>query len=72
MQAESENIFYGASRPNKETTKKMDLDFLVLGPHAYTNVDVKQPVGSEILLKQGQDADIKKMAYKIGEKLVEQ
>lgn len=67
---QSENIFYGASRPNKETAKELGLDFQVLGPHPYTNV--KQPVGSEILLKQGQDVDIKKMASKIGEKLVEQ
>ena len=69
MQAESENIFCGASRPNKETAKEMGLDFLVLRPHPYTNV--KQAVGLEILLKQGQDVDIKKIAYKIGEKLVE-
>ena len=68
MQAESENIFYEASRPDKE----MDLNFLVLGPHPYTNLDVKQPVRLEILLKQDQDVDIKKMAYKIGKKLVEQ
>jgi len=50
----------------------VDLNYVVEGPHPFTHFDVKQPVGSEILLKQEQDISLEKMSYEIGEKIVGQ
>jgi hypothetical protein len=35
-------------------------------------MDVKHPVGSEILIKQGQAIDIKTMSYRIGNEIIDQ
>ena len=50
----------------------MDLDFKVQGPHPWTRVDIKQPIGSKSLIKQGQTISLEDMAYKLGQKIVAQ
>jgi hypothetical protein len=53
-------------------TKSVDLDFKVDGPYRFTHIDIKHPVGSEILRKQGQTIDIETMAEKMEFDLVKQ
>jgi hypothetical protein len=72
VQAEFENIVINPTRPTKLEAIKVDLDFKVEGPKPYTHVDIKQPVGSDILTKQGQLPDIERMGYDIGGNLAEQ
>ena len=55
-----------------ETARRVDLDYEVRGPAPFTHFDVKNPVGSEILKKQGQTISLKDMAYKIGQNIVKQ
>jgi hypothetical protein len=55
-----------------ETARRVDLDYTVQGPAPFTHFDVKNPVGSEILKKQGQTISIEDMAYKIGQNIVNQ
>jgi hypothetical protein len=50
----------------------VDLNFKVQGPHPWTHIDIKQPIGSESLIKQGQTISLEDMAYKIGQKIVAQ
>lgn len=44
----------------------MDLDFVISGPGPFTHLDVKHPVGSAILKKQGQNTTLRKMASDLG------
>ena len=53
-------------RMQQPTCKSVDLDFKVDGPEPFTHIDIKHPVGSEILTKQGQSIDIKAMAFRMG------
>lgn len=55
-----------------ETARCVDLDFTVQGPAPFTHFDVKNPVGSEILKKQGQTISLEEMAYKIEQNIVVQ
>jgi len=55
-----------------ETAKRVDLDYKVQGPASFTHLDVKNPLGSEILKKQDQEINIKEMSYKIGKSIVVQ
>ena len=55
-----------------ESAKRVDLDFTVQGPVPFTHIDVKNPVGSEILKKQGQTISLKDMSYRIGQKILAQ
>nr|YP_010444277.1 hypothetical protein NQZ09_pgp142 [Fibrocapsa japonica]UTE95164.1 hypothetical protein FjapPt_p082 [Fibrocapsa japonica] len=48
----------------------MDLDFKVQGPYPWTHLDIKQPIGSKSLMKQGQTISLEHMAYKIGQNIV--
>jgi len=49
VQAKLENVIIEPARPDMETAKLVDLDFIVEGPAPFTHIDVKNPVGSEIL-----------------------
>ncbi len=51
-------------RPNNETAQCVDLDFGVEGP-PLTHVNVKIPVGSEVLRRQNQRISLEDMAYNI-------
>jgi len=72
VQAKLENLVIKPTRPDMETAKRVDLDYKVQGPAPFTHFDVKNPVGSEILKKQGQTISLEDMAYKIGQNIVNQ
>jgi hypothetical protein len=72
LQSEMEGIVDNIQRIEKPICKSVDLDFKVDGPAPYTHMDVKHPVGSEILRKQNRQVDIKTMAYDMGERIVDQ
>lgn len=55
-----------------ETARRVYLEFKVQGPFPFTHFDVKNPVRSEILKKQGQTISLEDMAYKIGQNIVAQ
>jgi hypothetical protein len=59
-------------RIEKPICKSVDLDFKVDGPAPYTHMDIKHPVGSELLRKQNQTIDIKAMAYRMGNAIIDQ
>ena len=44
-----------------ESARRLDLDFTVQGPIPFTHIDVKNPVGSEILKKQWQTISLEDM-----------
>ena len=67
-----EGIVDNPQRIEKPICKSVDLDFKVNGPAPYTHMDIKHPVGSEILRKQNRNLDIKTMAYDMGERIVDQ
>jgi hypothetical protein len=72
VQAKLETLVIKPTRPDMETARRVDLDYTVQGPAPFTHFDVKNPVGSEILKKQGQTINIEDMAYKIGQNIVNQ
>lgn len=72
VQAKLENVIIEPARPDMESAKRVDLDFTVQGPAPFTHIDVKNPVGSEILKKQGQTISLEDMSYRIGQKIVAQ
>lgn len=72
VQAKIETLVIKPTRPDMETARRVDLDFTVQGPAPFTHFDVKNPVGSEILKKQGQTISLEDMAYKIGQNIVNQ
>jgi hypothetical protein len=72
VQAKLETLVIKPTRPDMETARRVDLDFKVQGPAPFTHFDVKNPVGSEILKKQGQTISLEDMGYKIGQKIVAQ
>lgn len=72
VQAQLENLVITPTRPDMETARRVDLDYKVQGPAPFTYVDVKTPVGSEILKQQNRTISLEDMAYKIGQKIVKQ
>ena len=72
VQAKLENLVSKPTRPDMEKARRVDLDYNVQGPAPFTHVDVKNPVGSETLKKQGQTINLEDMAYKIGQNIVAQ
>lgn len=72
VQGKLENLVIKPTRPDMETARRVDLDYKVQGPAPFTHFDVKNPVGSEILKKQGQTISLEDMSYKIGQKIVAQ
>lgn len=72
VQAKLEKVIIEPARPNMESAKRVDLDFTVQGPPPFRHIDIKNPVGSEILKKQNQTTSLKDMAYRIREKIVDQ
>ena len=72
VQAKLEKVIIEPARPGMESAKRVDLDFTVQGPVPFTHIDVKNPVGSEILKKQGQTISLEDMSYRIGQKIVAQ
>ena len=72
LHAEMEGHIENPQRLDQSFTKSVDLDFKVDGPYPFTHVDIKHPVGSEILQKQNSPMDLETMAYKMGGKLVDQ
>lgn len=72
VQAKLQTLVIKPTRPDMETARRVDLDFKVQGPAPFTHFDVKNPVGSEILKKQGQTISLGDMAYKIGQNIVNQ
>ena len=72
VQGKSENLVIKPTRSDMETARRVDLDYKVQGPAPFTHFDVKNPVRSEILKKQGQTISLEDMSYKIGQKIVAQ
>nr|QYB19239.1 hypothetical protein [Climaconeis cf. scalaris]QYB19338.1 hypothetical protein [Climaconeis cf. scalaris] len=72
VQAKLENLVIKPTRLDMEIARRVDLDYKVQGPAPFTHFDVKNPVGSEILKKQGQTISLEDMSYKIGQKIVAQ
>ena len=72
VQAELENIIIEPTRPTKLEAKNVDLDYKVQEPSPWTHLDVKQPLGSEGLVKQGQTIGLEGMAQHIGRTVVKQ
>lgn len=72
VQAELQNVVIEPTRANELEAKRVDLDFTVQGPDPWTHVDIKQPVGSKALSKQGQTISVEDMAYRLGQKIVKQ
>ena len=72
LHAEMEGHIENPQRLDQSFTKSVDIDFKVDGPYPFTHVDIKHPVGSEILQKQTSPMDLETMAYKMGGKLVYQ
>lgn len=68
IQAEMKGIIKNISRIDKPYCKSVDLDFKIDGPGQYTHLDVKHPVGSKILKRQGQTKGLMDMAYDIGKR----
>ena len=54
LHAEMEGYVENPQRLDQPFSKSVDLDFKVDGPYPFTHLDIKHPVGSEILRKQGQ------------------
>lgn len=72
VQAEVQNVVIEPTRANTLEARHLDLDYKVKGPYPLTHVDIKHPVGSETLLKQGQTISVEDMAYKMGQKIIKQ
>lgn len=72
VQAELQNVVIEPTRANQLETRRVDLDFKVQGPHPWTHVDIKQPIGLKALIKQGQTISLEDMSYKLGQKIVAQ
>lgn len=72
VQAEFEGLILGPERFDETTAKLVDIDIKGKGPGQYTHFDLKHPVSSLILKRQGQTVNIEEMSYKIGQKIVEQ
>nr|UHY40958.1 hypothetical protein [Thalassionema frauenfeldii] len=72
IQAKLENLIVEPTRPTFEKAKSVNLDFEIKGPAPYKYCDVKHPVGSHILKRQGQSIDIEQMSYDIGKNIVKQ
>jgi hypothetical protein len=72
LQSEMEGIVDNPQRIEKPNCKSVDLDFKVNGPAPYTHMDVKHPVGSEILRKQNSPYTLQEMANNMGESIVKQ
>lgn len=72
LHAEMEGYVENPQRLNQPFTKLVELDFKVDVPYPFTNLDIKHPVGSEILQKQDSWMDLETMAYNIGKKSVKQ
>lgn len=70
--SEMEGIVLNPKRIKQPICKSVDLDFVVSGPGKYSHMDVKHPVGSDILKKQGQKINIQEMAYNMGQKITKQ
>lgn len=72
VQAKLANLIIEPTRPDTVTAKSVDLDYQILGPAPFTHLDIKTPVGSEILRKQNRTVSVEEMSYEIGRKIVEQ
>jgi hypothetical protein len=72
LQSEMEGIVDNPQRIEKPICKSVDLDFKVNGPALYTHMDVKHPVGSEILRKQNSPYTLQEMANNMRESIVKQ
>lgn len=66
IHAEIEGLVDNVQRIEQPICKSVDLDFKVDGPNPYTHIDVKHPVGSEILKKQNSLCTLQEMANNIG------
>lgn len=72
IHAEMEDIIENPRRIEQPICNDLDLDFQINGPGPYTHMDVKHPVGSEILLKQNSPYTLQEMADNMGKSIVKQ
>lgn len=72
VQAEQEKKIKNPTRPSESQTKLINLDLIITGPFPWTHLDIKNPIGSAALIKQGQTITLEEMAYKLGQKIVKQ
>lgn len=72
LQSEIIGIIEGVERIPRPYCKSVDLDFRISGPAPYSHLDMKHPVGSAILKKQGRNITLKTMSFDLGESISEQ
>ena len=72
IHAEILGLVNGGKRIPQPYCQSVDLDFVISGPGPFTHLDVKHPVGSAILKKQGQNTTLRKMASNLGEDISDQ
>lgn len=72
IHAEIEGLVDNPQRIEQPICKSVDIDFKVEGPAPYTHMDVKHPVGSEILRKQNSPYTLQEMAHNMGASIVKQ
>lgn len=70
VQSKLENLVINSFRLDMETARRVDLNYEVEGSALFTHFDVKNPIKSQILKKQGQTINLKNMGYKIGQNIV--
>ena len=69
LQAEMMGLIEDVKRIPQPYCKQVDLDFRVSGPPPYTHLDLKHPVVSTILKKQGHHIKLRTMASDLGESI---
>jgi hypothetical protein len=66
IHAEILGLVNGVNRIPKPYCQSVDLDFVISGPWPFTHMDIKHPVGSAILEKQGKTKTLRQMAFDVG------
>lgn len=66
IHAEILGLVNGVNRIPKPYCQSVDLDFVISGPWLVTHMDIKHPVSSAILEKQGKTKTIRQMAFDVG------
>ena len=72
IHAEIEGVVDNTQRMKQPICKSVDLDFKISGPAPFTHLDIKHPVGSEILLKQNSRYTLQEMGYNMRKSIVKQ
>lgn len=72
LQAEIMGLIENVERIPQPYCKQVDLDFRISGPAPFSHLDIKHPVGTVILKKQGRNIKLSTMASDLGESISNQ